>query len=369
MAQSKASTLVAGGAGYVGSHVVLTLLDAGYHVVVIDNLSNGLRWTVDPRAVFFEGDIQNESLVRAIIEMHGIEAIIQCAGTNPEAGTEQDPLEYYRNNTSVTRSLIANAVACGVRSFVYSSTAETYALPCTMPVPEAADQKPAHPYAMSKLIVERMLADTSDVHPLNHGVLRYFNAVGADPQGRSGPSQTGAANMLKRAVETVVGLHDDVVIQGNGRQTPDGSLVRDYVHVSDLADAHAAMLDALLADPARSLVLNCGYGKGFSDLEVLDAVERITNVRIARRLAETDDETAPILLADSRAIRKTLDWTPQYDSLEQIVKHAFDWEMRLPRLRLSQVNGTVAMDGLLSRWGAADEPVPLLSSSNAVRQP
>ncbi len=329
MAECKASTLVAGGAGFVGSHVVLALLDAGHRVVVIDNLSGGLRWTVDSRAVFFEGDIQNESLVRAIMEMHRVGSIVQCAGTNPVAGASGDPLEFYRNNTSAARSLIESGIACGVGTFLYSSTAET------------ASQQPPHAYAMSKRVVERILADTSAVHRLNHGVLRYFNAVGADPMGRSGQVQPGAAHMMKLAVETVMGLHDDVVVPETSGQTADGSSIRDYVHVSDLAQAHAAMLDALLADPERSLALDCSYGRGYSDLEVLEAAERVTNVRIARRTAALPPGEPPVLVADGRAIRETLGWKPRHDNLEQMVRDSYDWQMRLPRLVMRQAEGAM----------------------------
>jgi UDP-glucose 4-epimerase len=341
MAVCGASTLVAGGAGFVGSHVVLALLDAGHRVVVIDNLSGGFRWTVDRRAVFFEGDIQNASLVRAIMEMHRVSSIVQCAGTNPVAGTNGDPLEYYRNNTSATRSLIESGIACGVGTFLYSSTAETYALPCVAPIPETARQQPAHPFAMSKLVVERILADTSAVHRLNHGVLRYFNAVGADPLGRSGQVQAGATHTLKHAVETLLGMQDHVAVPDTGDLTPDGSPIRDYVHVSDLAQAHAAMLDALLADPDRNLTLNCGYGRGISDFEVLEAAERVTNVRIARRRTALQPGVPPMLVADSRAIRETLGWMPRHDDLEQIIRHSYDWQMRLPRLLMRQAEGAM----------------------------
>lgn len=341
MAECKASTLVAGGAGFVGSHVVLALLDAGHRVVVIDNLSGGLRWAVDSRAVFFEGDIQNESLVRAIMEMHRVGSIVQCAGTNPVAEVSGDPLEFYRNNTSATRSLIESGIACGVGTFLYSSTAETCALHCPAAVPEAASQQPAQAYAVSKRVVERILADTSAVHRLNHGVLRYFNAVGADPLGRSGQVHPGAAHMVKLAVETVMGLHDDVEVPETKGQTADGSPIRDYVHVSDLALAHAVMLDALLADPERSLALNCSYGRGYSDLEVLEAAERVTNVRIARRSAPLPAGEPPVLVADGRAIRETLGWKPRHDNLEQMVRDSYDWQMRLPRLVMRQAEGAM----------------------------
>lgn len=336
----RAAVLVAGGAGYVGSHVVLALLDAGHSVVVIDNLSTGNRWAVDSRAAFFEGGIENESLVRTIMELHNVRAIMQFAGSYRTAADARDPLKFYRNNTTATESLIESAVACRVRHFVYSGTAETYRLPAPMPVTETWAQGPNSAYAASMLVTEQILIDVAAVHPLNFGVLRYFNAAGADPLKRCGPAQPGAAHMIHQAIETVLGQRDHVELSRTGAATPDGSQVRDYIHVCDLAAAHVALLDGLIAEPGRNRTYNCGYGEGWSDLAVLEAAERVTNVRIARRERAAPDGEPPVLVADAGAIRRELGWQPFYDNLESLVRDTYRWEMHLPRLRVAHGEGT-----------------------------
>jgi len=330
-----AAVLVAGGAGYIGSHAVLALLDAGHRVVVIDNLSTGNRWAVDPRAAFFEGGIENESLVRSIMELHNVRAVLQFAGSYRTAADARDPLKFYRNNTTATESLIESAVACGVGHFVLSGTAEVYRLPAPMPLSESRGRGPTSAYAASMLVSEQILADVAAVHPLNFGVLRYFNAAGADPLKRCGPAQPGAAHMIHQAIETVLGRRTHVAPAATGAATPDGGQVRDYVHVCDLASAHVALLDALIAQPETNRTYNCGYGAGWSDLEVLEAAERVTNVRIARRERAPADGEPPILVADGAAIRRDLAWEPFYDNLECLVRDTYRWEMHLPRLRLA----------------------------------
>ncbi|WP_249276628.1 UDP-glucose 4-epimerase GalE [Sphingomonas baiyangensis] len=321
--------MVTGGAGYIGSHAALALLDAGRRVVVLDNLVTGFDWAVDRRATLVIGAVEDEALVRKVIAKHDIGAILHFAGSVVVPESVADPLKYYRNNTAASRSLIESAVACGVRHFIFSSTAATYGIPDAVPVAEDAPRRPINPYGMSKLMTEHMLADVAAVHPINYAVLRYFNVAGADPQGRSGQSTAGATHLIKVAVEAACGKRAGVGVFGTDFATPDGTGVRDYIHVSDLAAAHVAALDLLIADPARSHTLNAGYGRGYSVLEVLDAVDRITNQRIERRIEGRRAGDPDALVADNRAILAALPWQPAHADLDTIVAHALAWERRL----------------------------------------
>jgi UDP-glucose 4-epimerase len=241
----------------------------------------------------------------------------------------ENPLKYYLNNTVKSRALIESAVEGGVRHFIFSSTAATYGIPDVVPVNEDARTEPINPYGWSKLMTERMLKDATAAHPLNHCALRYFNVAGADPRGRSGQSTKGATHLIKVAVEAAIGKRAGVDVYGTDFDTPDGTGVRDYIHVSDLAAAHVAALEQLIAEPARSLTMNCGYGRGFSVLEVLDAVDRVTNLRIERRLAPRRAGDPPALVADNRRILETLLWRPARDELDTIVADALAWERKL----------------------------------------
>ncbi|RZF64387.1 UDP-glucose 4-epimerase GalE [Sphingomonas populi] len=320
------AVLVTGGAGYIGSHAVLALLDAGYRVVVVDNLVTGFAWAVDPRAMLVEANIEDDHAVRAAIRDHGVKAIMHFAGSVVVPESVSDPLKYYRNNTVATRALLESAVACGVPHFIFSSTAATYGTPTKIPVVETDPTVPINPYGMSKLMTEAMLRDTAAAHPINYCALRYFNVAGADPQGRSGQSTAGATHLIKVAVEAATGKRASVGVFGTDFDTPDGTGVRDYIHVSDLAAAHVAALDLLTADPAKSHTLNCGYGRGFSVLEVLDAVDRVTNVHIERKIEGRRAGDPAALVADNSAILKALDWRPQRDDLDLIVRDALAWE-------------------------------------------
>ncbi|MCH4894694.1 UDP-glucose 4-epimerase GalE [Sphingomonas sp. SFZ2018-12] len=320
------AVLVTGGAGYIGSHAVLALCDAGWRVVVIDNLVTGFAWAVDPRATLVQGAIEDEALVRATLREHAITAIMHFAGSVVVPESVSDPLKYYRNNTAASRSLIESAVACGVRHFIFSSTAATYGIPEVVPVREEAPKAPINPYGMSKLMTEIMLNDVAAAHPINYCALRYFNVAGADPQGRSGQSTAGATHLIKVAVEAATGKRNHVGVFGTDFETPDGTGVRDYIHVSDLAAAHVDALDLLIGDPAASHTLNCGYGRGYSVLEVLDAVDRVTNVKIERRLEGRRAGDPPSLVADNRAILAALPWRPRHDDLDRIVRDALAWE-------------------------------------------
>jgi UDP-glucose 4-epimerase len=323
------TVLVTGGAGYIGSHAVLAALDAGWNVVVIDNLTTGFRWAIDPRATFVEGAVDDEALVRRTLTDHGVTAIMHFAGSIIVPESVSDPLKYYRNNTVASRSLIESAVACGVPHFIFSSTAATYGIPEVIPVAENAPKQPINPYGSSKLMTEIMLADTAFAHPMNYAALRYFNVAGADPEGRTGQSTAGATHLIKVAVEAATGKRESVAVFGTDYDTADGTGVRDYIHVSDLAAAHVAALDRLVAYPTESVTLNAGYGRGYSVLEVLDAVDRVTNMKLDRRIEPRRAGDPPSLVSDNRAILKTLDWQPQRADLDVIVADALAWELRL----------------------------------------
>ncbi|MFK3888710.1 UDP-glucose 4-epimerase GalE [Sphingomonas sp. NPDC079357] len=320
--------MVTGGAGYIGSHAVLALLDAGYEVVVIDNLVTGFDWAIDGRAAFVQIAVEDPG-VRGVIREYNVKAIMHFAGSVVVPESVSDPLKYYRNNTAATRTLIESAVAEGVPHFIFSSTAATYGTPERVPISENDPKVPINPYGMSKLMTEFMLRDVSAAHPMNHCCLRYFNVAGADPEGRSGQSTIGATHLIKIAVEAATGKRDSVGVFGTDFDTRDGTGVRDYIHVSDLAEAHVAALKLLIDQPGESHVLNCGYGRGFSVLEVLDAVDRVTNRTIERKLQGRRPGDPGELVADNSAILKTIDWTPKRDDLEGIVRDALAWERTL----------------------------------------
>jgi UDP-glucose 4-epimerase len=327
------TVLVTGGAGYIGSHAVLAALDAGWNVVVIDNLTTGFRWAIDPRASFVEGVVDDEALVRRTLTHHAVTAIMHFAGSIIVPESVADPLKYYRNNTVASRSLIESAVACGVPHFIFSSTAATYGVPEVIPVAESSPKQPINPYGSSKLMTEIMLADTAFAHPMNYAALRYFNVAGADPEGRTGQSTAGATHLIKVAVEAATGKRESVAVFGTDYDTADGTGVRDYIHVSDLAAAHVSALDRLVAHPTESVTLNAGYGRGYSVLEVLDAVDRVTNLKLDRRIEPRRAGDPPTLVSDNRAILKTLDWQPQRADLDVIVADALAWERRLSEIR------------------------------------
>ncbi|OJY69624.1 MAG: UDP-glucose 4-epimerase GalE [Sphingobium sp. 66-54] len=326
MTSAKPTVLVTGGAGYIGSHAVLALVDAGWPVVVIDNLTTGFRWAVHEKAAFVEGDIGDMALVGRVIAEHGVKGIMHFAGSIIVPESVEQPLKYYRNNTVNSRALIEAAVAGSVPHFIFSSTAATYGVPEESPVREDSPRRPINPYGTSKLMTELMLADVATAHPLNYCALRYFNVAGADPRGRSGQSTAGATHLIKVAVEAALGKRSHVAVFGTDYETPDGTGVRDYIHVSDLAAAHVLALETLIAEPARNLTMNCGYGRGFSVLEVLDAVDRVTNVKIERRIEDRRAGDPPSLISDNSRILATLPWRPAYADLDTIVAHALAWE-------------------------------------------
>ena len=326
---SRPNILVTGGAGYIGSHAVLALLDAGWRVTVIDNLATGFAEAVPSGAEFRRGDIGDAALVASIIEQQEIGAILHFAGSVVVPDSVARPLEYYDNNSGKSRALVAAAVAGGVRHFIFSSTAATYGIPDSIPVAEDVPARPINPYGWSKLMTEQMLADAAAAHGFNYCALRYFNVAGADPAGRAGQSTEGATHLVKVAVEAAAGKRSYVTIYGTDFATPDGTGVRDYIHVSDLADAHVLALEHLVRVPGTSHVLNCGYGRGFSVREVLDSVEKVAGVSIERKFAQRRAGDPDALVADNRRLLATLPWRPRCDDLDTITAHALAWERGL----------------------------------------
>ena len=329
------TVLVTGGAGYIGSHMVYELADAGERVVVLDNLSTGFDWGVAKGVPLIIGETGDQALVARLIHEHGVDAIIHFAASIVVPDSVRDPLGYYRNNTVNSRALIECAVKGGVRHFIFSSTAAVYGNPAETPVKEEAPTLPISPYGWSKLMTEIMLRDAGSAYGLQHVILRYFNVAGADPQRRTGQSTRAATHLIKVAVETVLGLRPKLDVFGDDYPTPDGTCIRDYIHVSDLVRAHA---DALryLRSGAPSLTLNCGYGHGFSVLDVIDAVKRVSGgdfkVDIAPRRAGDPAQ----IVAHSEQARTKLGWQPRHDDLSTIVRDALNWERELMTRRAAQ---------------------------------
>lgn len=321
--------LVTGGAGYIGSHAVLALRDAGWPVVVIDNLVTGFDWAVPTDVPLIVADIADKSRVASTIAEHGVQAIMHFAGSVVVPESVENPLKYYRNNTAATAALLEAVVESDVHHFIFSSTAATYGIPDEIPVREDAPQRPINPYGMSKLMTEAMLRDTAAAHPFNFCALRYFNVAGADPRGRSGQSTAGATHLIKVAVEAAMGKRRHVAIFGTDFDTPDGTGVRDYIHVSDLAAAHVLALEKLIDAPQESHFMNCGYSRGYSVLEVCDAVDRVTNMSLERQLEGRRTGDPDMLISDNSRLLATLPWAPQFADLETIVRHALAWERKL----------------------------------------
>ncbi len=325
------TVLVTGGAGYIGSHMVRALLDAGEQVVVLDNLSTGFDWAVPPGAAFAIGDVGDQSQVAALIAEHRVDVILHFAASIIVPDSVRDPLGYYRNNTMNSRALIETAVEQGVRHFIFSSTAAVYGNPARVPIEEDDPTVPTSPYGSSKLMTEIILRDAGIAHGLRYVILRYFNVAGADPLGRTGQSTRAATHLIKAAVETALGLRLKMDIFGTDYPTADGTCIRDYIHVSDLVAAHSDAL-AYLRDGGASTTLNCGYGRGFSVLDVIETVKRVSGVDFKVELAARRAGDQAQLVAACDRVRSTLKWQPRFDDLQIIVAHALAWERRLQSL-------------------------------------
>lgn len=326
------TVLVTGGAGYIGSHMVLDLLDQGEKVVVLDNLSTGFRWAVPAAATLVVGDVGDQDLVATVIRKYRISAIIHFAGSIVVPESVSDPLGYYQNNTVNSRALIEVAVATGVKNFIFSSTAAVYGNPKQTPVAEDAAPAPMSPYGSSKLMTEIMLADSARAHDFRFVALRYFNVAGADPMGRSGQSTPRATHLIKVASEAATGKRERMQVFGTDYPTKDGTCVRDYIHVTDLARAHRAALD-YLRKGGQSDIFNCGYSQGYSVLEVIEAVKRVSGADFKVDMAPRRQGDPASIVAASEKIRAALGWAPQFADLDTIVAHALAWEQALGQFK------------------------------------
>jgi UDP-glucose 4-epimerase len=326
------AVLVTGGAGYIGSHMVWELLDAGERVVVLDRLSTGHAWAVPPAARLVVGDIGDTRLVSSLIEAERIESIVHFAGSVVVPDSIADPLGYYLNNTCKTRTLLEEAVAGGVRHFIFSSTAAVYGAPNGGPISEDMPPCPETPYGKSKLMSEWMLRDTAAAHGMTFAILRYFNVAGCDPAGRTGQSTPGATHLIKVACEAAVGKRDFIEVYGTDYPTPDGSCVRDFIHVKDLVAAHRLALEDLRRG-SDSMLVNCGYGRGYSVLEVLDSVRRVSGRSIDVRLGPRRKGDLASVIAGTERIRERLGWVPALDDLDAIISTSLEWEEQLARMK------------------------------------
>jgi UDP-glucose 4-epimerase len=322
------SILVTGGAGYIGSHMVLALVDQGEDVVVLDNLSTGYWWSVSPKAKLVEGDIGDEAMLDRIMSEHKFDAVVHFAGSIVVPDSVRDPLGYYLNNTVKSRMLMACAVKAGIPRFIFSSTAAVYGNPLTQPVFEDAAPAPISPYGSSKLMTEWMLKDAHIAHNLHYIALRYFNVAGADPQGRIGQSTPRATHLIKVACQTALGQRDQLEVFGTDYNTPDGTCLRDYIHVSDLISAHVDAL-AHLRKGGESGIFNCGYGKGYSVLEVIKAVERVNGAALPVKYGPRREGDPAAIVAGADRVRSVLGWQPKHENLDFIVETALSWEKKL----------------------------------------
>jgi UDP-glucose 4-epimerase len=322
------AVLVTGGAGYIGSHMVLNLADAGESVVVLDNLTTGFDWAIDGRASFETGNAGDIELVRRLIDKHQITEIVHFAGSIVVPESVSNPLKYYGNNTATSRNLIEAAALGGVKSFIFSSTAAVYGMTGLDPVVETTPLNPMSPYGRSKLMTEMMLADVAAAHPITYGVLRYFNVAGADPGKRSGQSTPFATHLIKVACQTALGQREKMDIFGADYETPDGTCVRDYIHVTDLIAAHALLLKHLRAG-GESTTINCAYGQGYSVRQVVETVRQVSGIPLRADEGPRRPGDPASVTATGQKARELLGWVPQHDDLTEIVESAYAWERHL----------------------------------------
>ncbi len=325
--------LVTGGAGYIGSHVVLALQDAEIDVVVLDNLMTGHAHLVSKNVPFIVGDIGDRELVRAILASRHVTAIMHFAGSIVVPESIADPLTYYQNNTVKSHALIQTCIEAGVQHFIFSSTAAVYGIPDTLPVDENTPPQPINPYGTSKLMTEWMLRDAGRAYRLRYAILRYFNVAGADPRGRAGQCTPTATHLMKVACEVALGRRPVMSVFGDDYDTSDGTCIRDYIHVADLAAAHILALKYLRSNGAAT-IFNCGYGRGYSVREVLKAVEAAAGCRLHTIVRPRRAGDPPALIAKADRIKKILDWRPSYDDLDEVVRSALAWE-RIAKSRLA----------------------------------
>jgi UDP-glucose 4-epimerase len=320
--------LVTGGAGYIGSHMVIELVEHGHDVVVLDNLVTGFREAVNPAAKFIEGDVSDDATLDAVFSENSIDAVIHFAGSIVVPESVTNPLKYYGNNTAASRTLIEACVRHSVEKFIFSSTAAVYGDPEVVPIGEDAALDPLSPYGTSKWMTELMLRDVAAAHDFSYIALRYFNVAGADPEGRTGQSTANATHLIKVACQAALGRRSHLSVFGNDYDTPDGTGLRDYIHVSDLAAAHRLAL-GWLDKGGESGVMNCGYGRGFSVLEVIESVKRVTGVDFMVKMEPRRAGDSPKVVAKVDKIRASLGWDAKYDDLDTIVAHAYAWEKNL----------------------------------------
>ncbi|GAA4247930.1 UDP-glucose 4-epimerase GalE [Azospirillum formosense] len=324
--------LVTGGAGYIGSHVLHALADAGIPAVTIDNLSTGRRQAVPASVPLVEGDVGSPALLDEVIREHGVDAVMHFAGSIVVPESVEKPLAYYRNNTVSSLTLLDACVRHGIDKLVFSSTAAVYGAPERVPIDEDAPTAPINPYGASKLMTEQMLRDAGAAHGLRSVILRYFNVAGADPAGRTGQATPVATHLIKVACQALLGQRPALSVFGTDYPTPDGTCIRDYIHVSDLADAHVLAL-LHLRRGGDSLILNCGYGRGASVREVVRTLESVSGETVPATLGPRRAGDPPQLVSAAARIRERLGWVPKHDSLEEIVRSALSWERRLDQER------------------------------------
>ena len=349
--------LVVGGAGYIGSHMVWECVDRGEDVVVIDNLVTGFEWALAPGITFIRGDVGDQQLVEHVPREHRIDTIVHFAGSVVVPESLEKPLKYYDNNTGKTRALLASAVRCGVDKFIFSSTAAVYAPPSDLtPVDETAPLAPSAPYGQSKLMSEIMVRDTALAHGMRYVMLRYFNVAGADPKGRTGLSTKGATHVMKLACEAATGKRPYFEVYGTNYDTPDGSAMRDFIHVSDLANAHYVAMQ-FLRQGGRKFTGNAGYSQGYSVLRVIEAVQEVAGKKFEVRSGPRREGDIPAIVADASRMMKRLDWRGQYQDLHTIIEHALAWEEKLsarqqadaPSMSTPAQSSPTVSDGLTNR--------------------